>query len=242
MSNLKVDGVEPNATAAVTVGGTGNLTTDGSAGNLVVKGTATVGGTLHANGAVDAGGQVVTAETITATTINAISSLQINGDAISVTRGITFLGISNGTAVALRGAQVGLVENDNSHVGADYAESGVAWAGLATIKVSALVRSIHNGADWTYAFQVLVGTTWITLGGTVIPLPSASSGPALSSFEIHNANFAANSTSPPSVYAVSGTTGGWGSTTATANGQVIGFRFVTQHSMDVKIQAWGISL
>jgi len=239
MSNLKVDGVEPNSTAAVTVGGTGNLTTAGSSGNLVVGGTATVGGTLHANGAVDAGGQVVTAETITATTINAISSLQINGDAISVTRGITFLGISNGTAVRLRGSTVGLAQNGHS-LGAPYAVSGVAWAGLASIKVSATLRSGYDGTSWTFAFQVLVGTTWITMA-SALPLASANGAYGIAqgyNFEIHNANFAANSTAPASVYSLSGQMAG----EAPANGQIIGFRFTSLYSMDVKIQAWGISL
>jgi hypothetical protein len=241
MSNLKVDGVEPNSTAAVTIGGTGNLTTAGSAGNLVVGGTATVGGTLTTNGTTDHNGDVdATGYTITADYVNAISGLQIDGSAISLTRGMTFLGIDNGTAVALRGANVGLIENGHAYDQSIYAESDVAWAGLASIKVSALLRSIHVGTSWTYAFQVLVGTTWITLGNTAAPLASSqSAAPTRSAFEIHNANFAANTTGLTSHYGISGDLQG---ASAVANGQIIGFRFMTQHSMDVKIQAWGISL
>jgi hypothetical protein len=261
MSNLKVDGVEPNSTAAVTVGGTGNLTTDGSAGNLVVKGTATVGGTLTTNGTTDHNGAVdATGYTITATTINAISALQINGSAIDVGGQTKFLGVSSGTSTVLTGSSIGLRENGNTATSA-YGESTIAWTDVGTIKISAQLQTTSNYTSQLAKFATWNGTTWTdwsfsTLGTNFVSVPRNSTEPLGGFIEIviHNANFAANTDAPDSTAVATFSQFkhvGWPSTIGesgvmrkTANGQIKGFRFTGSSSNNVrgKIQAWGFKV
>jgi|19_taG_2_1085344.scaffolds.fasta_scaffold13189_3 hypothetical protein len=155
MSNLKVDDIQPNANDAITTQGTGNLTTDGTQGNLIIKGTSTLNGAVDINAATECT-DVTASGTIQCANLNATSGIEMAGSPLAA-GSCKHLGFYTFSSISSHG----IVENGSSAVDEpQYQETSTDWSDFAAIRivlqsirtsqwgVGTTTIGIHNGSTW----------------------------------------------------------------------------------------------